>query len=203
MCDRGRTITHMQIPRFHTQVWYDNSDVIMHTMASQITGVSIACLGADQRKYHSSASLAFVRGLVYSPHKRAVTRKMFPFDHIILKWSLFTDILSCDDNTCNSVCSRQNGHDGVIKSKPFSPYWSFVKGIHRSPVDSPHKDQWRWALFFSLICTKANGSANTRDAGDLRHHCAHYDVTVMIKFTIMHPHRFSAATKWAPFANMG
>ena len=22
MCDRGRTITHMQIPRFHTQVWY-------------------------------------------------------------------------------------------------------------------------------------------------------------------------------------
>ena len=59
------------------------SDAIMGTMASQITGISIACstVGseADQRKHQSSASLAFVRGihqwLMNSPHKGPVTGK--------------------------------------------------------------------------------------------------------------------------------
>ena len=36
-------------------------------------------------------------------------------------------------------------HDNIIKWKHFSRYWSFVRGIHRSPVDSPHKSQWRGA----------------------------------------------------------
>ena len=61
-------------------------------MASQITGVSIVystiCSGADQRKHQSSASLAFVRGIhpwpVNSPHRGPVTRKMFPFDEVIM-----------------------------------------------------------------------------------------------------------------------
>ena len=43
-------------------------------------------------------------------------------------------------------------HDDVIKWKHFPRYWPFVRGIHRSPVDSPHKSQWRGALIFSLIC---------------------------------------------------
>ena len=43
-------------------------------------------------------------------------------------------------------------HDDVIKWKHFSRYWPFVRGIHRSPVNSPHKGQWRGALMFSLIC---------------------------------------------------
>ena len=43
-------------------------------------------------------------------------------------------------------------HDFVIKWKNFPRYWPFVRGIHRSPVNSPHKGQWRWALVFSLIC---------------------------------------------------
>ena len=58
----------------------------------------------------------------------------------------------------------------------FSRYWPFVRGIHRSPVVSPHKGQWRGALMFSLICTR---NLN-RDAGDLRRHHAHHDVTVMV-----------------------
>ena len=41
-------------------------------------------------------------------------------------------------------------HDDVIKWKPFSRYWPFVQGIHRSPVNSPHKGQWRGALMFSF-----------------------------------------------------
>ena len=43
-----------------------------------------------------------------------------------------------------------------------------------------HKDQWRGALMFSLICAWINGWVNNRDAGDLRRHCTHYDVSVMI-----------------------
>ena len=68
------------------------SDVIMGTMASLITSLtrvySTVHPGADQRKHQTSASLAFVRGIhrrpVNSPHKWPVTRKMFPFDDVIM-----------------------------------------------------------------------------------------------------------------------
>ena len=68
------------------------SDVIMGTIASQITSFTIVYSTiysvADQRKHRSSASLAFVRGIhrgpVNSPHKGPVTRKMFPFDDVIM-----------------------------------------------------------------------------------------------------------------------
>ena len=74
-------------------------------------------------------------------------------------------------------------HDDVIKWKHFPRYWPFVRGIHRSPVNSPQKGQWRGALMFSLICVWINGWANNREAGDLRRYCAHYDVTVMKVFS--------------------
>ena len=48
-----------------------------------------------------------------------------------------------------------------------------------SPVNSPHKGQWRWALMFSFICVWINGWVDNREAGDLRRYRAHYDVTVM------------------------
>ena len=75
--------------------------------------------------------------------------------------------------------ASQINHDDVIKWKHFPRYWPFVRGIHRSPVNSPHKGQWRGALIFSLICARINGWVNSRYAGDLRHHWAHYDVIVM------------------------
>ena len=59
-------------------------------------------------------------------------------------------------------------HDDAINWKHFPRYWPFVTGIHRSPVDSPHKGQWRRAVMFSLIYVWTNGCANNRDAGDLR-----------------------------------
>ena len=76
----------------------------------------------------------------------------------------------------------QNGnrHDDVIKWKHFPRYWPFVRGIHRSPVNSPHKGQWRGALMFSLICVWINAWVNNREAGDLRRRRAHYDVIVII-----------------------
>ena len=48
-----------------------------------------------------------------------------------------------------------------------------------SPVNSPHKDQWRGALRYSLICARINGWVNKSEVGDLKRRCAYYDVTVM------------------------
>ena len=69
--------------------------------------------------------------------------------------------------------------DDVIKWKHFPRDWSFVRGIYRSPVNSPHKGQWRGALIFSLICASTNNWADYGDADDWKRQCAHYDVTVM------------------------
>ena len=100
------------------------NDVIMSAMASQITSLiivySIFYSSTAQRKYQSSASLAFMRGIhrwpVVSPHKWPVTRKMFPFDDVIMlqrkdhqvdrliislcfKNSMTVVITLCDDQT--------------------------------------------------------------------------------------------------------
>ena len=48
-----------------------------------------------------------------------------------------------------------------------------------SPVNSPHKGQWSGALMFSLIYAPIYGWVNDREAGDLRRHRAHYNVTGM------------------------
>ena len=72
-------------------------DVIMDTIGSQIISLPIVYStvysDADQRKYQSSASLAFVwgihRGPVNSQHKWPVTRKMFPFDDVMMNVIIF------------------------------------------------------------------------------------------------------------------
>ena len=82
-------------------------DVIMGTIASQITSLTIVYSalysGADQSKHQSSASLAFVwrihRGPVNSPHKWPVTRKMSPFDDVIM---------TATGNSCCISCSIAN-----------------------------------------------------------------------------------------------
>ena len=76
--------------RVDTASHYD--DVIMTMLASQITSLPVVCSivysDVNQRKHQSSASLAFVReihrGPVNFPHKWPVTRKMFPFDDVIM-----------------------------------------------------------------------------------------------------------------------
>ena len=79
-------------------------------------------------------------------------------------------------------CSASNYaiYYDVIKWKHFPRYWPLVRGIHRSPVNSPHKGQWRGALMFSLICVWIIGWVNNREAGDLRRYRARFDVTLMI-----------------------
>ena len=76
-------------------------------------------------------------------------------------------------------------HDDVIKWKHFPRYWPFVRGIHRSTVNSPHKGQWRGALMFTLICARINGWVNIREAGDLRRYRPHHDVIVMLSAEVI------------------
>ena len=61
----------------------------------------------------------------------------------------------------------------------FPRYLPFVRGIHRSPVNSPHKGQWHGTLIFSLICAWINDWVNNRKVGDLRRH-RHFDVIVLL-----------------------
>ena len=84
-----------------------------------------------------------------------------------------------------------------VKWKHFPRYWPFVRWIHRSPVNSPHKGQWRGTLRFSLIWAWTNGWINYQDAGDLRRHCTHYDVTVMAKQWASAWFHLATDGKWA------
>ena len=93
-----------------------------------------------------------------------------PEDWVLVRYGRILSIV-----TGPKVCL----HDDAIKWKHLPCYWSSVRGIHRSPVNSPHKGQWCRALMFSLICTWTSGWVNNRNACDLRRHRIHYDVTVM------------------------
>ena len=64
----------------------------------------------------------------------------------ILRWGGLLNRSSWKTRTCLYA------HDDVIKWNNFPRCWPFVRGIHRSPVNSPHKGQWRRALMSFLIC---------------------------------------------------
>ena len=96
------------------------SDVIIGAISSQFPSLTIVYSTvyseADQRKHQSSVSLAFVRGIhrwpVNSPHKWPVTRKMFPFDDVIM-FMQSNLVLSWSNNQCiryfplDSFCFKQ------------------------------------------------------------------------------------------------
>ena len=88
-------------------------------------------------------------------------------------------------------------HDDIIKWKHIPRNWPFVWRIHRSPVNSPHKSQWRGTLMFSLIHAWTNVWINNRDAGGLRRYCGHYDVIEMIL------HLFQGVTDTSMFVQWG
>ena len=99
----------------------------------------------------------------------------------LMKVLIFTKFASkCIDKDVHVSFSSR--HDDVIKLKHFQRNWPFVRGIHRSPMNSPHKGQWRGALMFSLTCAWMNDLVNNREAGALRRHRANYDVTLMGRY---------------------
>ena len=122
-------------------VYYN--DVIMGALASQITSLTIVYSDvysdADQRKHQRSASLAFMRGilrwLVNSPHKWPVTRKMLPFDDVIMISSkllqrikgILVDMVTVINS---SLCT------GVFPDNP-----KFTKVV---PLTTKHYDDVKW-----------------------------------------------------------
>ena len=156
---------------------------VLQSPASRMFTQPFIHSGADQRKYQSSASLAFVRGIhrwpVNSPHKEYSCNTCI--DIIFLGW--FTAMIDPVPIIWDDMGStdQYHTHDDVIKWKHFPRYWPFARGIHRSPVNSPYKGQWRGALLFSLIYASINRWENNREAGDLRRYRAHYDLNVMNK----------------------
>ena len=130
---------------------YHYDDVTMSLMASQITSLTIVYStvysGADQRKHQSSASLAFVRGIhrgqVNSPHKWPVTRKMFPFDDVIM--------------TINSSGKHPgdiSGRLAVTRCQLYSPrYISFVSTfLKRNRYIYSYRFKYRYTLYFEYGC---------------------------------------------------
>ena len=98
--------------------------------------------------------------------------------HFYLAWSWNLSITSKRNHVGHGVYDHHmmtSSNGNILRVI----YWPFVRWIHRSPVNSPHKGQWRGALMFSLICSWINGWSNNVEAGDLRWHRAQYDVIVM------------------------
>ena len=144
------------------------NDVIMSAMASQITGISIVCStvcsDADQRKHQSSTWLDFVRGIhrspVDSPHKGPVTRIMFQFDCRMYGrhgrgpstdawiWDLesdgkkshhYSDITMASQITSLAIVYSTVYSGADQRKHQSSASLAFMWGIHRWPVNSPHK----------------------------------------------------------------
>ena len=76
------------------------------------------------------------------------TCKKFLIVHHRVPFSSWNSTMANKQTVISEIVTE---HDNVMKWKYFPRYWSFVRGIHRSPVNSPHKGQWRGALMFSLI----------------------------------------------------
>ena len=114
-----------------------------------------------------------------------------------LFWYCFCSSFICIGfslSVCPSICLPDHWHpihDDIIKWKYFPCYWPFVQGIHRPPVNSLYKGQWRGAVMFSLICAWADGWVNNRNAGDLRCHHVHCDFTIMQDNNIQHLYNFN------------
>ena len=104
-------------------------------------------------------------------------------------WMCLLVVMKCKGAPLYNLCSISRSvvyHDDVIKWKHFPRNWPFVREIHRSPVNFPHKGQWRETLMFSLIYAWINDWVNNREAGDLRRQHGHYDVIVMLR--LFNPH---------------
>ena len=112
---------------FCNKIWF----ITMTSQNTSLTNVySSVYSGADQRKHHSSTSRAFVRGIhrrpVNSPHKGPVTRKMFPFDDVIMWWGTYAYTSYTGTYTSRSM---------IIRSEIASVTWLCAHPNERSSAD--------------------------------------------------------------------
>ena len=105
------------------------NDVIMSLIVSQITSLTIVYTtvysDVHQRKHQNSASLAFVRGIhrgpVNSPHKGPVTRKIFPFDDVIMDSPSVDSKATNQSNSTAHPQTKLNSHSGTMRVRPCVP----------------------------------------------------------------------------------
>ena len=143
----------------------------MGAMAYKITGISIAratvCSGRSKKtlKFRFTGLCQGVRADEF-PAQRASNAEN------IAVWWRHHDVTTHFMNGGTRVTHGGNQRTAFNNSTPVLAvtwksslsYWPFVRGIHRWPVDSHHKGQWRGALMFYFICLWSNGWANNRDA---------------------------------------
>ena len=141
-------------------------DVIMGPTASQITSLtsvySIVYSGTDQRKHQSSASLAFVRGIhrrpVNSPHKWPVTRKMLPFDDVIM----VSDICELAPFHANFAWFTSRGHKLCQLGRDNLRPQMIVKNLSCGGISYDRKCLWkifRWNVSATENANNAFGVA--------------------------------------------
>ena len=171
-------------PAWGTCLWHPShqisthyNDVIMGAIASQITSHTVVYSAvysvADQRKHQSSVSLAFVRGIhrwpVIYPHKGPVTRKMYPFDDVIMRnYWLHNRIYWC------TVVSSQNMRE-KLSNKAYVTFKSFIirfdfmdlfgtlfaKGDYLNPLHWRHNERDgvsknRVSIVCSTVCLRTD-----------------------------------------------
>ena len=140
-----------------------------------------------QREYSSGENFNLTRPIDH--HYAKVLSQLdvyiYIYMYIYIYVYIYIYLLFFLKHSFSTVWHKQNGWHYTKKSwwrhemEIFPRNWPFVRGIHQSPVNSPHKSQWRGALMFSLICAWINDWVNNREAGDLRRYRAHYVVIVM------------------------
>ena len=140
------------IPSCNCDHYYD---VIMDAMPSQITSLTIVCSAvysdADQRKHQSSASLAFVRWIhrwpVNSPHKGPVTRKMFPFDDVIMNGCYAPD--ACWPL---NVAGVRQGSQPIHSTEPVTNQPNPAEVIHPANYKPPCAPKVFYGVVVGQIC---------------------------------------------------
>ena len=105
-------------------------------------------------------------------------------------WRLTLWLLCCMQHCVIPEFMTGGFYDDVIKWKYFPRFCPFVRGIPRSPANSPHKGQWNGALMFSLICAWIDTWVNNGEAGDSRRH---WCVIVMPPVDFIHGNAFCTA----------
>ena len=116
----------------------------------------------------------------WRPRRTCNTWTPYTLIGVLVWWLVTSATLESRTPRQREGSNLQNDHDDVIRWKHFPRHWPFVRGIHRSPVNSLHKGHWGGALMLSFICVWTNGWADHWDAGDLKRHRTHNDVTVMV-----------------------
>ena len=150
---------------------------------------------------HWSKGVVSSGGHLISGYISVNSESVFTFLHMITQchffalnwWLPLARLLHSpmSNDTCSNCwadrsvkCNTCGFHDDVIKWKHLPRHWPFVRWTHRSPVNSPHKGQWRGALMFSLIYAWINSWVNNGEADDFWRHRAHYDVIVMFPIQV-------------------